>query len=474
MSGGGAVQRFGLKRIVASAALALFGLQSSPGLATASCGFASLRYEDDNACWRASDPDASLLARLKAIPLTEGGDVSLSFGGELRQRYEYARNPLFGQDPQDPSGVWLQRAVLHGDLQLGERVRIFAQLFHALEEGRTAGPSPVDENRLALQNGFVDVRLPLTNASGATVRAGRQELQFGSGRLVDVREGPNVRRTFNAARAILDLPGWRVDALAARPQTVEPGVFDDEADDDRALWGLYATGAPAVLPAGSLDLYYLGFRDDDGAFDQGVAEETRHSIGARAWGESGAWDWNWEAVFQFGSFGDGDIRAWTLASETGRTWGEVPWRPRLGLSANIASGDDDPDSVDLQTFNPLFPRGNYFSEAAVLGPRNFFNVQPSLRIAPAEGWSVTADMNAFWRLETGDGVYAPSGQLIRAAGGSDERFVGLSTSLAVEYAVSGHLSLGAIYTHFAAGDFIEATGPSDSIDFIELTATFRF
>ena len=27
------------------------------------------------------------------------------------------------------------------------------------------------------------------------------------------------------------------------------------------------------------------------------------------------------------------------------------------------------DDRDLGTFNPLFPRGNYFSELALLGPR---------------------------------------------------------------------------------------------------------
>jgi hypothetical protein len=32
----------------------------------------------------------------------------------------------------------------------------------------------------------------------------------------------------------------------------------------------------------------------------------------------------------------------------------------------------------------------------------------------------------------------------------------------------------AIYTRFFAGDFIESTGPSEDIDFVELTLLFRF
>jgi len=105
-----------------------------------------------------------------------------------------------------------------------------------------------------------------------------------------------------------------------------------------------------------------------------VAAERRTSIGTRVSGRAGAWDYNWEAIVQFGHFGDDDIRAWTVATETGVTFFDVLWRPRLALSANIASGDKDPGDGKLQTFNPLFPRGNYFSEDATLGPRNFFNV----------------------------------------------------------------------------------------------------
>jgi hypothetical protein len=35
---------------------------------------------------------------------------------------------------------------------------------------------------------------------------------------VDAREGPNVRRTFDAARVIFELPDWRIDGVAGRPR----------------------------------------------------------------------------------------------------------------------------------------------------------------------------------------------------------------------------------------------------------------
>lgn len=435
---------------------------------------AKLRFDDDYGCFRDAENRDGFPGDIKLVPLAADEQVLVSLGGEVRQRYEYTHDPLFGTDSRDGASVWLQRFTLHGDLDFGPNLRVFGQLSSALERGREGGPSPVDESELALQNAFVDLHLPLGANEDLTLRGGRQELEFGSGRLVDVREGPNVRRTFDAARATFDGPRWRVDTFAARPRLPRPGVFDDEANDDQALWGVYAVGGEDWLPLGAIDLYYLGFEDESGAFAQGIGRERRHSIGARFHGQDRGWDWNWEAIYQFGSFGDGNISAWTIASETGFTFESRQWRPRIALSANIASGDGDSADADLGTFNPLFPRGNYFSQAAVLGPRNFFNIHPFVAVRPTETWSLTADMNLFWRLDTSDGVYAPAGQLIRGPSGSDERFVGSSFSFTSEHALAENLSFTAIYAHFFAGNFIRSTGPSEDIDFFELTLQFKF
>jgi hypothetical protein len=435
---------------------------------------AKLRFEDAYECGPQEQGRKGFPHVLKDMPLQGADGVALSLGGEVRQRYEYTNNPQFGEIPQSEAGVWLQRYTLHGDLRLSPHLRVFAQLSSALESGRAGGPSPVDENALAVQNAFVDLALPLGSDADLTLRAGRQELQFGSGRLVDVREGPNVRRTFDALKATIDLANWRLQALFARPIDTRPGVFDDKASDEQLFWGVYATIArPRLLP-GAVELYYLGFEDDHGTFAQGTAAETRHSIGTRLSGAQAGWDWNWEAIYQFGRFGAGRISAWTIASDTGFTFRDTPWQPRIAISANIASGDSDPADQDLGTFNPIFPRGNYFSQAAVLGPRNFFNLHPFVTVRPARDWSVTADLNLFWRLETQDGVYSPAGQLIRPPSNSDERFVGSALSLNSTVALAKNLNFTAIYTHFFAGDFIRATGPSQDIDFIEFTLQAQF
>src|SRR5687768_15041643 len=69
--------------------------------------------------------------RLKYVPLTSSGDVYLTFGSELRFRYELLRNDNFGEGPQDDDGYFWARALPLVDLHAGEHVRVFTQFISA-------------------------------------------------------------------------------------------------------------------------------------------------------------------------------------------------------------------------------------------------------------------------------------------------------------------------------------------------------
>ena len=467
------VRRLPLAKSSGAGLAAAIMLVSSPARANEDCPpIPIIPYELDPRELKDCDPGP--LSEVKVIPLAPDEDIVLSIGGEVRVRYEIESNPGFGADEQDDDGAFLHRYALSADLYVGRGLRFYAELASALSEGRLEGPGPVDENTLEFQNLFVELRDEIGPGVETFACIGRQELNLGSGRLVSIRDGPNVRRTFDGARLGIASDGWSIEAFAFGVRGDERGAFDDRILGDEAIWGVYAKLDEAPLVPGSLELFYLGFDEENARFDQGVADETRHTLGARIYGREGGWDWNWEAMVQTGSFGNGDIFAWTLATDTGYTFTDMPWRPRIALNANIASGDDDPDDGDLETFNPLFPRGNYFSEAAILGPRNFYNAHLFLTVHPAERLAITADANSFFRLDTDDGVYAPAGFLIAPGDGSDGRFVGWSVSLNAEYEFSRNLLLTGIYTHFEPGTVLDQTSPGKPIDFLEVTLRFRF
>ncbi|SDH15829.1 MULTISPECIES: alginate export family protein [unclassified Duganella] len=425
--------------------------------------FRPLRFDDDFSAQR------DLGACWKDCPIAE--QVRLSIGGDLRLRYEHAGNPRYGLERQDRWGVLMQRASVFADLRLGEHWRGFAQLASSFTNGRAAGPSPVDENRLDPSNLFVEWRSARDGDGSMGVRVGIQELQFGSGRSIDAREGPNVRRSFDAVRLYLTQGAWRVDAFAAAPRQNRPGSVDDARSQTQRLQGIYATRSGDIT---SLDVYALYYDDTVGRYAQGSAHERRWSLGTRVFGNRKAWDWNWEFAVQGGHFGDAGIRAWSLATETGYTFDHVPGQPRAALLLAIASGDKDPEDHRLGTLNPLYPRGNYFGDEATLGPRNFANIHPAMSMQLAPRVQLNASLDFFWRHSTRDGVYAPNGTLIRAAGNSRARYVATIASLGTTWTLTPGWSSTAVIAYGQPGAFLRETGANDALSFVSLSAQYRF
>lgn len=228
------------------------------------------------------------------------------------------------------------------------------------------------------------------------------------------------------------------------------------------------------LPEGNIDLYYLGLFRRSASFDQGVARETRHSVGTRLWRSALPLDYNFELVYQWGSFGNGDIRAWTAASDTGYTFASLPLRPRLGLKADLASGDEDPADSKLQAFNPLFPKGAYFSEAALIGPVNFIDLNPCLDLNLTEHAVLSLNWDFFWRESTRDGLYNNAAALVRSGRTSDARYIGSMPQAQLSWDVDRHLSFTAIYGHFFAGPFLKETGPGKDLDYVTSWLTYKF
>jgi len=260
--------------------------------------------------------------------------------------------------------------MLHSDWHLGENFRIFVELKSGVEDLRAGGPRPIDEKRLDFEAAFVEIG-NTHKKNWAILRVGRQELNYGMGRLVSVREGPNVRQSFDGAKIRGKAGGWYVDGWAVRPDFDRFGFFDNAPDHTTAFCGAYASH-PWRHGIG-FDLYYLGLDRKNATFERDTATELRHTVAARLWRpiatEEPRVDFDYEGFWQFGSFGADDIHAWGVASETGYGLTTVPLRPRFSLRADASSGDN-PASHTLGTFNPIFPLGDYFGVPRGNRPRS--------------------------------------------------------------------------------------------------------
>ena len=294
-------------------------------------------------------------------------DWYLTIGGEAREVWEQIGNDNWGESPY-MNGYLLERYMLSFDAHYGRHFRSFVEFKSGLESFRRGGPRPIDEKKLDFQAAFFEVGTA-GEQNWAKFRVGRQEMEYGSGRLIDVREGPNVRLSFDGFKVVSKVGVWRVDGFAVRPDLDNPGFFDNAPNHQVGFWGIYST---RPLTRGvSVDAYYLGLDRKEAAFERGTAHELRHTLGARLWRpvatKRRGWDFDYEGLGQFGTFGSANIRAWTFASDTGYRIPTLRLKPRFSIKSDISSGDN-PRTNTLGTFNPLFPIGNYFGVLASTGP----------------------------------------------------------------------------------------------------------
>jgi hypothetical protein len=394
----------------------------------------------------------------------------VSFGAATRLRYERILNVDWGRGPVDQDGYLMQRYLVDADARVG-RVRVFGQLSRHEVAGRNGGSRPTDADALDAQQAYVELVGGAATPTRVRVRGGRQEIGLGSERIVSLRDGTNARLAFDGVRAIIDVRGWTATAFGVIPVQIRTGVFDNRTPTSQRFWGAYATRS--IASSVGLDLYYLALDKSQARFEQGVAREYRHSIGVRAFGLGRGIDYDLEYLLQWGSFGSATIEAWTAASHVGYTFKSLRPLPRLGLKADITSGDRDPTDARLQTFNPLFPRGGYFGAASLIGPLNHIDLHPSIDVRLGKRVTLSGDWDLFWRESLRDGQYAISGGLQVAAASNRERHVGDQISFTTTFKVNRDLSLFGNYGHFMTGPFLLQSGLSRSMDFTTIWLDYR-
>ena len=436
--------------------------------------FNASRYLEDYSYLKDPQKKTGYFDSIKYIPLNSSGDSYFSIGGETRQHYEKVENDNWGATKEDKSGYYLQRYMLHGDLHVGDKLRFFGQLQSGIETGRLAGPRAVDQNELDLHQLFVDYFLKQTSNESFLFRIGRQELIFGSRRFVNYRERPNVRLSFDALKFEWAAGLWKTSGFVSKQVEVDPHVFDDDFVRGTSFWGLYTVRKkPAFIP-GNLDVYYFGLDKKSARFVQGTANEQRHSLGTRWWGKNGRLDYNFEYIRQFGNFGNGDINAFTFASDTGYTWKFQPHKLRLSLRGDISSGDDDPNDSDLETFNLMFGKGKHLGQLAPYGPVNLFEVHPKAELTLYDKYKIVAMWEFLWRYSVDDGIYSIANTPLRTGSSSDARYVGNQAILEATWQVDRHLAVSGLFSYFFAGTFLKETPPGEDIKYTSAMLTYKF
>jgi hypothetical protein len=462
-----------LRRFFAGAFISL--ALSTPAVAqTARPIYEANRSEEDWSALRDPSLHDDVWDPVKYVPL-DRPNWFLTVAGEARERYELLDYPAFGFGPSDSNGYLLQRFLLSTDWHTGLRARVFVELQSGLTHGRNGLPVPSLTNQVDLHQGFVDL-VPLKRIRlELRIRAGRQELAFGTGRLVSAAEGLNVRRSFDGIRVIGRHGDWTWNAGAYYLVKPETGVFDDAPDRNLTHWGLGAIGRHTLWAGAGFSLYYFGVERQDAMFAEGTARSLRHTVGSRSWRSgAGPWDFNHEAVVQWGSFGNRRIRAWGASSDTGFTFSDR-LGTRVGIRADLASGDARREDGALNSFDPLFPSAiSYSGNSGLLGPTNLLDLGPTIRVSPSRRLTVMVGAPVFWRQSLADGVYLITTAPVPQSARSEARFVGVNPDVSVAWQIDRHLRVTALFSHFFLGPFLSDTTPGRAVNYGYTALSYRF
>jgi Alginate export len=400
-----------------------------------------------------------------------------SFGAELRGSYEAYRNYNWGNGAQDRNGYYLNRLISHGDFHLGPLVRIFAELQSGLEFGRNGGPRPaIDKDKFDVSQLFLALRSSTHHhAIPFEVRVGRQNLNYGDGSLVSIRD-LNVRRPFDGIKLILRPQKWRIDIFAAKPVVTSPGFFDDAPDHTQTFWGIWATDTKEQSFVRQLDFYYLGLDRKNAQFEQGTARERRNTLGVRAHETASKLAFIQEGDLQLGTFGSGRLLAWKFADGLSYSLPQIRQHPTLELQGAISSGDKNPEKVDLQTFYPLFPSGLYYGDMVFTsGSLNAIVAHPSLGMQLSKSLSLNIDSFFLWRQRTTDGLYSQAGMLLRTGQTSRSRYVGATQDLSVAWHVDRHTTVRFLAAYYEVGSYLRETQPpGKDTAYFSVIANYKF
>jgi Alginate export len=418
------------------------------------------RWQEDWSVLANPDIQREPFDNLKYIPLSSDDPRTyLSLGANLRERFESNDATSFGVGTNRADSYDISRLEAHADLRIAGQFQFFTQLQSDYAIDKEVH-TPVDQDRpVDLEQAFIALTEPLGQGL-LKVRLGRQEIGFDLQRFVSVRDGPNVRQSYDAAWIDYEKGAWRYITFYSHPvQAQDEHSFDDYSSPKLTYGGFRIERR--VMQSAEVAVYVSRFTQQNAKFPSATGDERRDIVDARFAGTHGAWDWDIEAMNQAGRIGLQNVEAWAVGAITGYTIKEFPWAPRFGLQVDAASGDKNPHDNELNTFNPLFPNGYYVTLAGYTGFVNFIHVKSSLTVHPLAALKLMVAFAGQWRETTADAVYTQPDIPVAGTAGHAGQYTGIYGQFRADYAVTQHVWLALEVVHFAVADLIREVGGHD-------------
>ena len=416
---------------------------------------------------RASGPAAAQATSIPAEPPSW-----LDVGGQLRARAEAYDGGGFNGNNSDQ--YLLTRVILNARVHPTRSTAFFVEGIDARGAWKNKAPAgaPFRDNadirQLYLQFGADNTK--------QTLRAGRQELAFGDGRLVGSLPWANTLRSFDGAHATLSRTAYRVDAFAASVVRVDQIKFDKNLPGNN-FYGIYVNSS-TLVPRSTVEPFLFWRRQSGLPSEAGViGVKNFGTLGLRAIGKLPRhFDYDTQMAAQSGSLGDESIGAWAGHWALGYTVAASPMTPRVFTEYNQASGDKNPTDNKKGTFDQLYPTGHdKYGLTDLVGWQNMKHTRSGVELAVAKGWSATARYSRYWLANAHDALYNGGGAAVaRSASGAAGTYVGQEADVIANGKLRQGLGLSAGLGRLYPGTFLKKTTPGHAYTYPYAMLTFDF
>lgn len=399
----------------------------------------------------------------------------LAFSGEIRLRGEGFTGAGF--KPDDSDGYLLTRVRLNMRIQPTSWMRFFVQGqdAHILGEDETKiAALPPYQDDFDLRQGYVEFGDVEKSTFG--FRAGRQELAFGSERLLGNANWLNTPRSFDGFRATFRGNGFRVDGFAACMDKIVTGKFNKCVPGSN-IYGGYGT-LSKLLPRTSVEPFLFWRRQSGVKSEAGpLGVMNQATIGFHVGMKPAAGiDYDVEMARQAGSVGSDTISAWAGHWLVGYTVTHSHYKPRMFSEFDYASGDHNPTDGTRGTFDQIYPSGHdLYALTDQIGLKNIELIREGFEFKPAAKWKLTAKYGSYWLADSHDALYSSaSTALAKSTAGTAGRWVGQELDFIAAYNYNKRTLFSAGFGHLFAGTFLNNTTPGVGYNYPYASITYAF
>lgn len=393
---------------------------------------------------------------------------SYKIGAEERLRYEYRKDFDLNKSAKDNGSLFFNRERLSAQFTLSDghskdMARVFIEGLDAQTGGYRIKAQANQTDDLDLHQAYVNILN--IGGSGLDIKAGRQELKYGKGRLIAAPTWSNRIRSFDAGLFHYHHGGFYADAFYGQDVKYDDNKFNQSRNEEM-LAGVYG-GYQAAKTSPLFEAYYLSFVDTKGPNDI-----HRYTVGGRLQATlAPGLVADVEVPVQFGKTGTltagaKTIKAWALHVDLAQSFDQAFWKPKFTVAYDQASGDRDPNDSVSNTFVPLYQSTHDpYGLMDFVRWQNIRNPEASVTFSPTDKFRFTPQVDFFWLDSKSDSWYNATGGVTRTKTSGDRNdYLGSEASIRFYYDLTANIKFETGYAHFFSGGYVRDTGADDDAD----------